>query len=829
MISIQRFITHYALTFATFSYITGILLHSTLKGHELAGRIFLLGVITAALSLRFIGLRLPTPLLIIPIFFFFGILQGAENRSETVDPAHIVVTVKDQQRIVVVGTLSEMVSESMHTSRAVVEVKFIRTAEDREFTRQNGKILLVLRGSWPATIVPGQSLIVNTKIQVPARAAAPGAFDYRKYLAGRSIYLTGLVDSPILIQPVKNVHSSWPEVLFYKIESSRTSISRYIEKNLPPHSASLYQGLLVGDRSSIAPEVLETLKKAGIIHLWAISGMHLGLLSVVTYTLIYWLLRRSETLILAVNVKKTAVLLTLPPLFLYALLSGFQPPAARALIMTLCMVFALCSDRVHSTITTLSGAALIILLIDPLAVQSPSFQLSFVAVAAIVLMVPRLFSLVGRSAARNQSLSLKIPHLVAAMAVITIAATLGTLPLLLFHFNRVSLVTLPANLLIQPLICFFSLPLGMLSLPFIMANHPAAALLLKTGALGLSASYTIAASVSAPDWTQLWVPTPHPSAILFYYILLFSIATQPIISRPLLLKIVGLVAAVGMLLHPFRLSILLGQPPTTVTILNVGHGSANLVEFKNGRVALIDGGARSTPGYDCGARIIAPYLWHRRIGKVDDIIITHDDTDHYNGIFTLLTRFKPERLWLPHLDEKKPGFTRLVDKARIKGITIITPAAGVIIADDEEHISVLGNHGAAGLTSEDDRGLVVRFTSGGKSVLFPGDITTRRELKLVTAKTQLRSTILLSPHHGSATSNSPALLAAVSPEWLVISSAHSGYSQFPARKTLETARELEIPILNTAVDGTIVFEIHADGQTSQLVYEKIQERYWKAG
>ena len=829
MISIQRFITHYALTFATLSYITGILLHSTLKGHELAGRIFLLGVITAALSLRFIGSRFPTPLLIIPIFFFFGTLQGAENRSETVDPAHIVVTVKDQQRIVVVGTLSEMVSESIHTSRAVVEVKFIRTAEDRAFTRKNGKVLLVLRGSWPAAIVPGQSLIVNTKIQVPARAAAPGAFDYRKYLAGRSIYLIGLVDSPILIQPVKNVHSSWPEVLFYKIESSRTSISRYIEKNLPPHSASLYQGLLVGDRSSIAPEVLETLKKAGILHLWAISGMHLGLLSVVTYTLIYWLLRRSETLILAVNVKKTAVLLTLPPLFLYALLSGFQPPAARALIMTLCMVFALCSDRVHSTITTLSGAALIILLIDPLAVQSPSFQLSFAAVAAIVLMVPRLFSLIGRSAARNQSLLLKIPHLVAAMAVITIAATLGTLPLLLFHFNRVSLVTLPANLLIQPLICFFSLPLGMLSLPFIMANHPAAALLLKTGALGLSASHTIAASVSAPDWTQLWVPTPHPSVILFYYILLFSIATQPIISRPLLLKIVGLAAAVGMLLHPFRQSILLGQPPTTVTILNVGHGSANLVEFKNGRVALIDGGARSTPGYDCGARIIAPYLWHRGIGKVDDILITHDDTDHYNGIFTLLTRFKPERLWLPHLDEKKPGFTRLVDKARIKGITIITPAAGVIIADDEEHISVLGDHGAAGLTSEDDRGLVVRFTSGGKSVLFPGDITTRRELELVTAKTQLRSTILLSPQHGSATSNSPALLAAVSPEWLVISSAHSGYSQFPARKTIETARELEIPILNTAVDGTIVFEIHADGQTSQLVYEKIQERYWKAG
>ncbi|MEJ2135744.1 MAG: DNA internalization-related competence protein ComEC/Rec2 [Desulfofustis sp.] len=764
-----------------------------------------------------------------PIFFFFGTLQGAENRTEAVDPSHIVAAVKDQQRIVVVGTLSEMVSESIHTSRAVVEVKFIRTAEDRTFTRQNGKILLVLRGSWPAAIVPGQPLIVNTKMQVPARAAAPGAFDYRKYLAGRSIYLTGLVDSPTLIQPVKDVHASWHKALFYKIERSRTSISRYIEKNLPPHSASLYQGLLVGDRSSIAPGVMETLKKAGILHLWAISGMHLGLLSVLTYTSIYWLLRRSETVILAVNVKKTALLLTLPSLFLYALLSGFQPPAARALIMTSCMVFALCSDRLHSTITTLSGAALIILLIDPLAVQSPSFQLSFAAVAAIVLTAPRLFSLVGCSAARNHSLLLKIPHLLAAMAVITVAATLGTLPLLLFHFNRVSLVTLPANLLIQPLICFFSLPLGMLSLPFIVANHPAAALLLKTGALGLSASQAIAASVSAPDWTQLWVPTPHPSIILLYYILLFSIATQPIISRPLLLKIVGLAAAVGMLLHPFRLSILHGQPPTTVTILNVGHGSANLVEFTNGRVVLIDGGARSAPGYDCGARIIAPYLWHRGIGKIDDIIITHDDTDHYNGIFTLLSRFKPERLWLPHLDENKPAFTRLVDRARLQGITIITPAAGVIIAGDDEQISVLGDHRAAGLTSEDDRGLVVRLTSGGKSVLFPGDITTRRELELVAAQTQVRSTILLSPHHGSATSNSPALLSGVSPEWLIISSGTSGYSQFPAKKTLETARELEIPILNPALDGTIVFEIRANSHGSQLVYEKIQERYWRAG
>ena len=142
---------------------------------------------------------------------------------------------------------------------------------------------------------------------------------------------------------------------------------------------------------------------------------------------------------------------------------------------------------------------------------------------------------------------------------------------------------------------------------------------------------------------------------------------------------------------------------------------------------------------------------------------------------------------------------------------------------------VLGDHRAAGLASEDDRGLVLRLTSGETSILFPGDIGVERELELVNKEVQLYSTILLSPHHGSATSNSPEFLAAVSPDWLIISNGDSQSRLFPAQKILDAAEKMGIPILSTAEDGTIVIKIDGGGEGYRLALSDVQERYWKKG
>jgi competence protein ComEC len=367
----------------------------------------------------------------------------------------------------------------------------------------------------------------------------------------------------------------------------------------------------------------------------------------------------------------------------------------------------------------------------------------------------------------------------------------------------------------------------MLSLPLVLIDHPTATILLKLGACGLHLSHTIAAAITIPDSTQMWVPTPSPMLIIIYYILLLALSGGDLAKRFRFLKLIAFSSELGILLNPSHLPLKSNKSFTSVTILNVGHGSANLLELPSGRVVLIDGGARSGPGYDCGARLISPFLWHKGIGRINDVFISHDDSDHYNGITTLIKRFKPERLWLPYLSAGKQGYIRLVDLARKQGVEIIVPEPGVLISEAAAQISVLGGNDRFTANNEDDRGLVLRLNTGGTSILFPGDITIARELELVYHEKDLHTTFLLSPHHGSATSNSLEFLAAVSPEWLIISSGNSSSSHFPAQKTLKSARRLEIPILNTATDGTIAITMFGDGDGYLLTRMNGQKRYWR--
>ena len=149
----------------------------------------------------------------------------------------------------------------------------------------------------------------------------------------------------------------------------------------------------------------------------------------------------------------------------------------------------------------------------------------------------------------------------------------------------------------------------------------------------------------------------------------------------------------------------------------------------------------------------------------------------------------------------------MIDLADVAGVQIIIPDPGVIIADGDERITAVGS-GTNSLENEDDRGLVLKLSSGTTSVLFPGDITVRRELQLVEEKANLGAAILLSPHHGSATSNSAAFLQAVSPDWLVISSSASNNGRFPAQQTLDNARRLALSTITTAAAGTIFITLH---------------------
>ena len=202
MISFYRYRKNYLLLLSTCAYTIGICLHPLERFSGTVFQVALAGVITIVIVLKVFTPRFSTLLIVVLIFLFLGTIQGSQNSRNVYDESHISIIAKDQQRISVVGTMTRMVSEFRDTSRAEIVVRFIRTEAEQEFKKATGKLLLIVKGSWPEGILPGNSIIVQATARIPPSAAAPGAFDYRKYLAGKKIYLTALVASPILVQPV---------------------------------------------------------------------------------------------------------------------------------------------------------------------------------------------------------------------------------------------------------------------------------------------------------------------------------------------------------------------------------------------------------------------------------------------------------------------------------------------------------------------------------------------------------------------------------------------------------------------------------------------------
>lgn len=837
---------NYLLLLTTISYTAGIAFHP----HSFLG-FTSVELLIAALTGFFLTVagggekKLLNAFALLCIFFLFGAFQGDRHDRKRIDGNHIAARINDPQPAVVVGTLTNMVTIHDGISRAFMRVSYLRTNRSEPYRRTGGALILTLKGAWPETVPPGQSFIVRAELLPPPVTNVPGTFNYRKYLARKNIYLTGRVDSPVLIQPIEALPRSMLLTTVYSIERMRLHIGQLIDASLPKTSGALYRALLIGDRSSIDDELYETLKRAGVLHILAISGMHLGLLAIMSFSMIYWLMRRSETLMLRFDVRKCSLLLAFLPLLFYAFLAGFQPPVTRSLIMTGCLVIGYCASRRQSPLTTLACSALLILLLDPLAVESAGFQLSFAAVASIILMAPPLrWLLVKIIFARTGTIE-KVLKPIFTLLAVAVAASVGTLPLMLVHFNRASMVGVIANLLIEPLICFFSLPLGFFSVLLMYPAPSIAGLVLGIGSAGLDLSVDIAAFLSSPNFTQIWLPAPEASFCFLYYLSLGLILIAHHCPKRASLGVAGFLAALMIFHLPLSGMSRTSLPTTQVSVLDVGHGSANVLELQNGRIVLIDAGAKSRPGYDCGSRIIAPFLWSRKIAKVDDIFLTHDDADHYSGLASVIERFSPDRLWIPSEKSSKKGFEELLAYARKYGVKIVSPKPGIVIQTDNETISVLGSysiplnnqntrtdyHAAA-----DDNGLVVKLSVAQTTILFPGDITANREHRLVADTEKIDSDILLSPHHGSSTSNSDEFLAAVDPDIIIFSNGRNPRGLFPSRETLARTRLLGIEPLETARHGTIVITIGAGGNGADgappyriNTYSITAQTYWSLG
>lgn len=762
--------------------------------------------------------RLAT-LLLLPLFFLTGLWHGEPAFRPPQDAHHIARLLGDtQQDVVLAGVLAETPEKSEDRTHLLMAVGELRRPNGA--TPAHGLVQLTVGGSLRQEMLPGDRFLARARVGPLRGHRVPGAMDYRTFLHHQGIWLTGWAETPLHIVALPATQPlPWPARLRHLPEQLRTQANRLIDQLAPPATVPLYHGLLTGTRSEIPATVIEQFKATGAMHLLAISGMHLGLVTLLFTGLAIWLLKRSTWALLHLPTRKLALLLTLPALVGYAAITGLQPPAIRAFIMVLVFMAAIFLDRQWGSLNNLAIAALLILIIQPASLLGASFQLSFAAAAAIILAYrlrcPLLLAPQGPWSQRLHAWLLN-------SLTISVIATLATAPLCLFYFNRVSLLSPITTLLVTPLLCFWAIPLGLVGLALATPMPTLAGLLFALGGWGISASLLVVEKLAGLPWASFYLPTPtllELSAALAA--LLALLAWQHGKStRIAALALLAVLVASPLIRHAMRRA----DSDSRITFLDVGHGSAVVLHLPHGKTVLVDGGGLASERFNVGERLIAPFLWGRGIAHLNGVVVSHPDSDHWNGLPFILDHFRPATLWINGDRQGGTDYAGLLAQAASLGIAIKVPQPGDILcqagAASLRNVAALHLIPAAPTPTKtkakprprpaaNNRSLVVQFRHGNQACLLPGDIDTAHEA-IVMRRGGVKSAVLLAPHHGSRHSGSPRFIATVRPQVIVVSAQGGTKARFPHPEKRKAWQELGIPVLVTGASGSIGVTIRGE-------------------
>ena len=674
----------------------------------------------------------------------------------------------------------------------------------------SGKLRLTVYGDAPA-IRAGDRLAFQSRLRSIRNFRNPGAFDYRRYLAYRQILATAWCKG---VQLQRLAADGGAEPL---LEPIRSRWRDFIAAELADDAQAVMRALTIGDRQAISTPLREIFNRLGIGHLLAISGLHVGIIAIVLLGTLKWGFHRFDFFLRTGWGHAAAVGATLPVIVAYGLVAGMAPSTQRAVIMVSLGLGAYLVRREGDTLNLVALAGLLILVWHPPMLFAVGFQMSFAAVLAIVLGLrhawPRRLT---APATQRRHAGFR---LLAFMAV-TFYATMGTLPLLMYYFQQFSLIGLVSNLIAVPLIGFTALPLGLLSLALLPLTVVGASACLQAGGFVLDAVIALGRWAAAFDQVALGTFQPTGIEIAGYYLLLGALIALRSHARAkwvLAAALVVLLADAGWWYH-YRF----GHRDLRLTVLDVGQGSAALLEFPGGHTMLVDGGGYADNRvFDMGRIVVAPFLRRHKILTVDYVVLSHPSSDHMNGLMYVVQHFRPGLLIWNHdrvASEsarrfkqlvavealRNPPFEGLSREFHIGGATvrILNPPADFAHRRDRERWRRLNNNS-----------IVLQVGFQGQTILLPGDIERPAERELRRSlSTALKSAVLLVPHHGSRSSSSDAFLKAVKPDYAIFSCGWRNRFGFPHTEVLARYRQIGSRICRTDRDGAVRVRVRPDGQ-----------------
>jgi competence protein ComEC len=469
-------------------------------------------------------------------------------------------------------------------------------------------------------------------------------------------------------------------------------------------------------------------------------------------------------------------------------MAGFSVPTQRAFIMVTVFMLGIVLRRRVASLDILALAMLLVLLLDPLAVLSAGFWLSFIAVAVILL------SLNGRIRPASRIIQ---------WSAVQWVVSIGLLPLLVMLFGRVSLIAPLANLLAVPWVSFITVPLVMLSLPGLLFDN---ALVLVLAADSLQCLWFILEKMAALPFSAVYL---HAAPYWSYLPAMIGIAWL-LMPRGIPARWLGVVCLLPLLLIK-PASPLEGE--YVLNVLDVGQGLSVLVQTRE-HVLVFDTGARLSTQYDMGSAVILPALRQQAITRVDVLMISHGDNDHNGGTQAVLNGIPVKRVISGEPDDI-PG-------------EVEHCYAGQSWEWDGVRFEVLyPERGSAPASKTNNRSCVLRIANGNHAVLLTGDIEAIVEHSLLnSARDKLQSSILLAPHHGSKSSSSEDFIAAVKPKHVVFSTGYRNHYHFPRELIQQRYRRIGSQMYQTDQTGMLSLSVPRTGQLVISGWRDAHRRYW---
>jgi competence protein ComEC len=641
----------------------------------------------------------------------------------------------------------------------------------------------------------GDAIQFSAMLEEPQETRNPGEVSYRDYLALNNVYGVMRVRG---FHAITVIGRRTPDWLFDRcVFPARHFVAHAIYSASTGDEGRYLAGLLLGDRSDLSKEIQQAFANTGTIHVLAVSGSHVVVIVAAIYAL-FGILRIPS---------RPKICATIAAIFFYMLLTGAAPSVVRATLMTAVVLGGKLLQRRSSVYNCLGASAMLMFLYDPKQVFDVGFQLSFAAVFSMVFFYPRMTawtSVIPRTTRIGRA-ALAAAELTAVSA----AAQIGTIPFTAYYFEKVSLISLFANLFVVPL-AGLNITIGFVSILFSAVSSWIGSCFTE---VNIVLAHCVLGVVKASN--QIPFAIVHTATFGAGDTLMYAVTAAMVfnLSRPAVFRRLFLMLffAIDCLLIANAVS---SSPRLMrVTFFDVGQGDAALVEFPGDRSLLIDAGPRS-PVYDAGEKVLAPGLRRLHVNRLSALLITHPHDDHIGGMPAVLSEIGAERVIVSSVPELKAvmqkdtafGMPGTMQQARMGGMLMVHSDARIYVLSPQP-AEARATDSAGSSAALNDSSVVIRICYGRISFLFMGDAERGTERVIIDRFGDfLHSSVIKIGHHGSGTSSSDELLRAAAPEEAVISVGRFNAFRHPSPVTLRRLRQQGVTIHRTDREGAVVFE-----------------------